>query len=262
MVKYCKWGLALLAVAIAAPAYAQTGNGAISGPHYNLNLIGKDKCPSQPFDNTGRHNIHVLLNFSDENPNNTVGDNPGNIVDLDRTNKIFLAYGGTGLNDSNTLQDDFEVLDGNACDGDGASFRLPANPFTCPALDPECLLNEPTFQEYWIFLRELGKPGGTGQLTTCGIDAGEDGAPGNTDDEVVCSSENELLVRETGKSTFRNVTKELTTLVLQVDTDGDLDLETIRIGIFDPLLYQYFWDYDNNGLRLVQMRLYAVPPAS
>jgi hypothetical protein len=123
-------------------------------------------------------------------------------------------------------------------------------------------LNEPTFQEYWIFLRELGKPGGTGQLTTCGIDEGADETPGNNDDEVVCSSENELLVRETRKSTFRNVTKELTTLVLQVDTDGDLDLETIRIGIFDPLLYEYFWDYDNNGLRLVQMRLYAVPPAS
>ena len=28
------------------------------------------------------------------------------------------------------------------------------------------------------------------------------------------------------------------------------------INLFDPMLYQYFWDYDNNGLRLVQLRFY------
>ena len=48
-------------------------------------------------------------------------------------------------------------------------------------------------------------------------------------------------------------------MVIQVDIDGDLDLDTVRIGIFDPLLYSYFWDYDNNGLRLVQMRFVPVP---
>jgi hypothetical protein len=41
------------------------------------------------------------------------------------------------------------------------------------------------------------------------------------------------------------------------DIDGDGVEE--RISIFDPELYGYFWDYDNNGLRLVQLRFY---PAS
>ena len=258
MVKHGKWILAMLVTAIASPAFAQgTGNGAISGPHYNLNLIGMKECPSQPYDETGRHNIHVLLNHSDDDADNTVGNDSGTAVTLDKTNKIFLIEGDPIAGSS--VQDDFYVLDGNACDGDGAAFRLPANPFTCPADDPECLEAEPAFQEYLVFVRELGTPGGTGDLRTCGISDG--GTAGDTsDDEVVCSSENVLLERTSGRSRFRNVTRELTTMVVQIEVDGGL--ETVRVGIFDPLLYQYFWDYDNNGLRLVQMRFYPVPAAS
>jgi hypothetical protein len=180
-------------------------------------------------------------------------------VTLNKRNKIFLIQGDPIAGSS--VQDDFYVLDGNACDGDGAAFRLPANPFTCPALDPQCLESEPTFQEYLVFVRALGTPGGSGDITTCGISDG--GTAGDTsDDEVVCSSENVLLVRTSGRSKFENKTKELTTMVVQADTNGDDVLETVRIGIFDPLLYQYFWDYDNNGLRLVQMRFYPVPAES
>jgi hypothetical protein len=51
--------------------------------------------------------IDILLNFNDGSQN---GTSP---ADLDRRNKIFLVEG------------DFAVLDGNACDGDGATFQLP-----------------------------------------------------------------------------------------------------------------------------------------
>jgi hypothetical protein len=210
---------------------AFAGNGAPSGPHYNLNLLGKDNCPGGDMIDSSRHTIFVKLYFTDPDANNIVGDNPGNIAYLDKTNKIFL-YPGT----------DFGVTDGNACNKGGAAFTLPANIATA----------------WEVYVRELGKPGGNGDLRTCGIDEGPDGIKNTADDEVVCSSENVLLVRNTGKSTFRNVTQELTTMVIQVDVDGDGELETIRIPLFDPTLYQYFWDYDNNGLRLVQLRFYPV----
>jgi hypothetical protein len=155
----------------------------------------------------------------------------GNIVTLDKRNKIFLAAGS-----------DFQVTDGNACDKNGASFTLPADIATA----------------WEVYVRELGKPGGSGDIVTCGIDEGPDGIANTADDEVVCSSENVVLVRNTGKSTFRNVTKELTTMVIQIDLNGDGVLETIRIPLFDSTLYQYFWDYDNNGLRLVQLRFYPL----
>jgi hypothetical protein len=32
-----------------------------------------------------------------------------------------------------------------------------------------------------------------------------------------------------------------------------------RYGIFDSAFYQYFWDFDYNGLRLVQLRFYPLP---
>ena len=244
----------MLVIALAVPVYAGNnlnGNGLPSGAHYNLNILGKDHCPGDDLKGTNRHTIMVKLNFSDPNPNNIVGDNPGNITTLDRTNKIFLTPG------------DFAVLDGNACDGDGAAFRLPAN--GTPAPGPDGLLGTAddvlTGAVYEIFARELGKPmvpGTNSFITTCGISAGADLTPGTADDEVVCSSENVILFRDKGQPKAQNVTLQLTTMVVQTDLDGDGVFTTTRIGIFDPLLYQYFWDYDNNGLRLVQLRFYLL----
>jgi len=220
-----------------AQLFAETGNGAPNGSHYNLNILGKDHCAGDDLKGSNRHTIQVLLHFSDDTTTGQL------FSTLDRRNKIFLKEG------------DFQVLDGNACDGDGAVFQLPANPFTCPVEDPECLNSDPSFQNYTVWLRELGKPGGTAAMRTCAVGAGDDGILGNADDELNCSTENVVLVRNTGKSSFRDVTKQLTTLVVDIDGDGDLE----RVGIFDARLYSYFWDFDNNGLRLVQLRFYPIP---
>ena len=194
-----------------------TGNGAQSGSHYNLNIIGHDNCPGDDLKLTNRHVIDVLLN---------------------------------GRNQINLVEGDFAVLDGNACDGDGALFRLPANPFTCPLTDPECLNTDPTFQEYLVFVRALGAPGGKATITTCETDL--------TTLEVVCSTENVVLVRSAGRSKFRNVTKQLTTLCLDTVADGVIACDT-RVGIFEDDLHSFFWDFDNNGLRLAQLRFYPLP---
>lgn len=207
-----------------------TGNGAPNGPHYNLNILGKTTCPGDDLKDTNRHTIMVKLNYADEDTNGK------NFNELDKTNKIFLQEG------------DFQVIDGNACDGDGATFQLPANPYTCTVGDPNCLETDPTFQNYWVYARALGKPGGSAKITTCAVDPG--------DNTVECSTENVVLVRDKNKSSFTNVTKELTTLCL--DTTGNTICDT-RIGIFDNSLEDYFWDYDNYGLRNAQLRFYAIP---
>jgi hypothetical protein len=228
------WGTVALVVLCAAPAAAQTGNGAPSGSHYNLNILGKTTCAGDDLTGSNRHTIQVLLNFDD-------GNNTGQLLtELDRRNKIFLSEG------------DFQVLDGNACDGDGAKFQLPANPFTCSVDDPNC--DDPTFQGYFVYVRALGKPGGSATITTCAAGAGDDGILGNQDDEVICSTENVLLVRNTGRSKFSNYTKELTTIAADIDGDGLAE----RVGIFDDALYSYFWDFDNRGLRLTQLRFYPI----
>ena len=194
-----------------------TGNGAQSGSHYNLNIIGHDNCPGDDLKGTNRHVIDVRLN---------------------------------GANKINLVEGDFAVLDGNACDSDGATFQLPANPFTCAVTDPECLNTDPTFQEYLVFVRALGAPGGKATITTCETDL--------TTLEVVCSTENVVLVRSAGRSKFRNVTKQLTTLCLDTVADGVIACDT-RVGIFEDDLHSFFWDFDNNGLRLAQLRFYPLP---
>ena len=75
----------------------------------------------------------------------------------------------------------------------------------------------------------------------------------------------EITFREKGKSEFTNVTAELLTVVLNVgiDSDGDemIDEEiTLRIPIFDSILENEYWEYDNKGLKLLQLRFYPNTP--
>ncbi len=64
-----------------------------------------------------------------------------------------------------------------------------------------------------------------------------------------------VLVREKGKNSFTNVSKYL--LYIYVDLDGDGQAE--RYSLFDEALQDYFWNYDNNGLKLAQLRFYEIP---
>src|SRR2546426_1923017 len=157
-----------LAVGTAA-ALAQTGNGAPNGGHYNLNILGKRDCTPADLTGSNRHTIQVLLNGGQK-----AADINGTLaLTLDKANKIFLQPGN-----------DFQVLDGNACDG--ALFELPTN--SC----------------YQVYARALGTPFGYANVTTCAVDP--------IDDVVVCSMDTLPLNRTKGRQRFQNVTKELTTI--------------------------------------------------
>ncbi len=130
---------------------------------------------------------------------------------------------------------EFSVLDGNCSDGSRAAFSLP-NP------DPD----GDGVTAYSVYAKPLGKPGGQSKATTCGIDP--------LTQEEVCSLESTAFVREKGKSSFSNVSKGFLTVL--VDTDGDPTTDPVRLSIFDPTLENYFWQYDNNGMRNLQLRFY------
>jgi hypothetical protein len=196
---------ALAASTFAAVAYAGTGNGAPSGAHYNLNLIGVPKDKSA--DMTGS-NGHVIF------------------VDLSGKTRILLQEGAAGIFD-------FQVLDANGTDGT-ARFQLP-NP------DP----NNDGITWYSVYARALGKPGGWGNITSGFI----------TDGNVTwMSTYSYIAVRGTGKATFDNVSKELLYVYADLDANGTPE----RYPLFSNALYQYFWDYDNHGCKLIQLRFYEV----
>src|SRR5215831_15059310 len=112
--------LALLAFAVVGstfsprPATAQVGKG-LSGPHYNLNIIGVPKGKTADMTNTDGHTI---------------------FVPLDGTVKINYIAG-----------DQFQVLDRNGTDGDGATIEVPSDPGGTSVC-------------YDVFATALGKPNG------------------------------------------------------------------------------------------------------
>ena len=112
----------------------------------------------------------------------------------------------------------------------GAVFQLP-----CDLLTDTCTGG--MSQAYTIWARALGKPGGESTITTCGT---------NDFSEVVCSTSSVLLVRGHGQQTFRNVTKDLTTI--------DTTLGTV--SLFQDGFLNFFWAHDNHGLKLAQVRFY------
>lgn len=181
------------------------GNGAPSGSHYNLNVIGVPHDKTADMTNDNGHRI---------------------FVDLDGNTRIDLKKGET-----------FEVLDGNGTDGK-ASFQLP---HPDPDGDGETL--------YSVWVRALGTPGGSSTTTTCATYTD----PVTLEEEEYCSSENLIIMREKGKSTFTKADKYL--LFIYVDLDGDGVAE--KYPLFDEALEDYYWSYDNNGLKLLQMRFYV-----
>ena len=166
---------------------------------------------------------------------NIIGMDQDKTADMSGNNghRIFVALWG---NTKIMLQEgDFQVLDANGTDG-RAEFQLP-NP------DPE----NDGVTEYSVFARALGQPGGSSTTTTCATDPA-------TGDEY-CSIYSMVLVRSKGKSSFTNVSREL--LYVYADIDGDGMVE--RLPLFDETMDEYFWSYDNRGLRLAQLRFYEVP---
>lgn len=251
--------IALAALAVAALAACDQGaptapdlepafgSGYPQGPHeYQLNIIGH---PGVITDNTdgdwggNGHRIHVPLQGK---------------------TKISLYEG------------DFAVLDANATDGEGA-FQLPA-----PGLDAY-IIGDPgdadVESDYSVFIRPLGKPGGWATITTCAdlLDSTFGGLLSGGEIKVLndagdlgglCSIEQVGNIldgdlrtfRDTGKPQVSNVTAELTTIVFEVEvTDavtGEVTTFYVRVPIFDDALENEYWEYDNNGLRVLQVRFY------
>jgi hypothetical protein len=73
--------------------------------------------------------------------------------------------------------------------------------------------------------------------------------------ETYCNVYQLLSVREKGGSSLVDASRDL--LYIYTDMNGDGTSE--RYPLFDSALQGYFWDYDNQGMKLVQLRFYEMP---
>lgn len=192
-------GVLLFPLAAALPLPDPT----VSGQHFNLNLLAKEKRKQQTQDGGG---------------------------------KIFVPLHGQCRIDLHEA-DAFRVEDSNCTDGTAAAFALP---------DPDPA--DTGTSTYRVYVRALAKPGGDTQFTTCREDK----------DGTYCSSETITTARAAGASPYQDGTQSLLTLCYDSDGDGDREREQI----FDDDNSGYFWKYDNNGLRLAQLRFYPETPTA
>lgn len=235
---------------------------------YSLQIIGVPQDKSATMDNNNGHRIFVQL-YSDNTVTSPGGKNNHLAKGGDNDqNHIYLCNSSNGENDVNdarcdtwraTHADEFGVIDANGTDGDGAIFGVP-DPCVGTSSTDGCT---PT---YAIWAR--AKAGsGSATITTC---ADETGAGYDGTDDVWCGSNGITLSKQTANKAI-DVSNNLLYMTISVNdatdpqlaacidsgpngTDGQAD--TYNIYLFDQCFENYFWNYDNNGLKVLELRFY------
>lgn len=235
--------LAVLSIAcfLVLPARAQTkGNGLPAGQKllYNLEVIAYNgnNCPNGDFTGSNTHRIAVKADITDLSSVKVATAST-----LVRQNDILLTEGP------------FQVLSGNACKTGTASFQLPANPCNDQGLNLPCSADDPTFQNYAVYGRLVGKPNTGVNVTTCATDL--------TTGLIVCSTESWVSVRASGKNSapkFTNVSKELLSICVDTSVPADGTCDT-RLALFASQLQDYFWNWDTTGKAHAQLFFVALP---
>ena len=222
-----------LVMVFVVPASAGIGNSIPdNGPHFNLNIIGVPKDKTADMTDSSRHTIFVPLN--------TQGL-------VDKTVKIFYVPGP-----------DFQVLDGNATDADGATIQVPYE--YCGDYTTGCQ----DLLSYNVYAVGLGKPNGTAVVEAhCTYSSDVVDTTGTTG--LTC--EDTLLMgsftidRTKGQPKPVNITDIFRASgCLDLNASGVCDtgdLTFANIWIFNiEQLVQYFWAYSNTNLKLMQVRFY------
>lgn len=206
---------ALAPAARPALGVGTTGNGAPSGAHFTLNIIGVSKTKTADMTGDNGRRIFVSLGKDDAVANTRI----------------------------NLTEGDFGVLDANGTDGT-AAFQLP-NP------DPD---GDGT-TSYSVYVRALGKPGGSALMQTCYTDL-----TGTWCAADFAGGVSQIKIERTkGQQKFVNVSKDLLYVDFCTAWNAGVCTSVQQIPLFGDPTLSYFWSYDNSGLKNAQLRFYEVP---
>lgn len=208
----------LALVLVAAPASAQVGQG-LSGPHYNLTIIGVSKDKTADMTSGNGHVLFVPL------------DTTGDVLN---STKIYFVPGT-----------EFNVIDANCTDADGCTIEVPSS-----ELGDIC---------YNVYAIGLGKPFGEAIVNVeC------------TDPQIVggCTAallQNTFTVDRTNggsnkphRQNISNVFRASGCLdIAPITNPPTCELTFQNVWVFNlPGLVNYFWGYNNDGLKNMQIRFY------
>lgn len=192
------------------------------GEHYNLNIIGVPHDKTADMKDSNRHTIFVPL-----------GEDG-----VPKSVKIYVER-----NYANP--DQFQVQDGNACDEDGATILVPFEDYGTLSFN--------------VYATALGKPGGHAKVdATVTFEEGTYGgllmetftlkrAKGNKGAQQPHPLDISKIFRATG---WIDICGEM-------GVQDPCDITFTNVWVFNvPTLLEYLWDYNNEGLKLMQIRFY------
>lgn len=206
----------------------------VNGPHFNLNLVAKDKVMPGDYDNESRHTIFIPLDTSGFTP-------------FESGSKEYsdLPASETGVRINVTQDTDWAVIDGNATDGVGA-FQIAAGKWdvyiAVKAKSPK-VADPSTYIAGWIEAWD------------------------NMHTLWYYLKVGEVTVRKNGSWT------DASTILWVSDAEDPFDIVTgAPMWVFDymPLMdaltfgagedrfsdLAYLWQVDNHGNKLIQLRFY------
>ncbi len=221
-----------MAFGLAGSAFAQNSNPCPGKKEYQFNIIGVPKSKSP--DMTNNNGARIFVDLSGPSTINFTGD--------------------TDFNSSNGLQcgNQFKIVDANATGGGAATVLVP-----CTNVNSSSTTTGICFD---AFATTLGGPGTATVDVVCTFD----GTVVASIDQGSCllGTADIPLERKSGMPVQTDVTKFFRASgCFDANASGTCDAgeKTFKnVWIFNlEALQSYFWVYDNNGLRVTQIRFCA-----
>jgi hypothetical protein len=234
-------------VALAKP----NGNGPkpgtdFNGPHYNLNLIGKHKVMPGDKDNPDRHTMFVPLDTTDMT------------IDLEEPNNLGQPT-LPGIKIEMTQGAEFAMIDGNATDGYGAFQLGPGKYHVYIAVKAKSPKYVEPYTDITGWVEAYDNLGSLWYYIDVGYVQVKKGKNSWTDATG-------LFFVTTGEDDFGFVTGlELEYIpglgIWVFDYMAGLDTwfeDSGGLAPYDLSNLAYFWQFDNHGNKLIQVRFYPI----
>lgn len=230
----------------------------LKGKHWQFNIIGHPKNVNaiSGDHSRGRAIMVPLKNANGPGLESIVCEEDESVVTPDEA-PTWTNQEPKGAKIHFVAGDDFEVIDRDATDGNGATVMIPTwiVPNNSVQDDPETNPYDRVIAvDIWV--RVLGKP-----MTCMDID----GYAYDLEQAVWFWSGSVDLNRKHGRSSWVDVRELFDVWFCQIDfADVDQDGNTnecvegteVEISVFDNVFEDYFWNILNDGTRIVQVRLY------
>ena len=238
--------MALSFVAVSAMAgkpapVVEESNGMPSGAHFQFNMIGHPNGIEADENSNGR-TIMIPLEAVRGSADVTCADGTTFTNSLEGESNWQQTAEPKGVKIIFTAGTSYEITDRDATDGE-ASVVLDTAAST--GTDGELTTND-----FEVYIRVLGKPSQCMKIDGyVEVDTGGWLHTGN------------ISLSKNGRPTAEKVT-DMFTVDWCVDgdlaTDGQSCSKYVEYSVFDNLFGEYFWDVQNNGTKIVQVRFYPI----